>query len=75
MIDVAAQREEALKRIGDVAFDLLRRHAAVERGHDDDRNLDFGKQVHRHAIHGSDADHNNGEAEHQDEERVLDRKS
>ena len=30
-------------------FDLLRRHAVVERGHDHHRHVDLGKQIHRHA--------------------------
>ena len=75
VVDVAAQREEALEGVGDVAFDLLRRHAAVERGHHDDRNLDLRKQIDRHARHRGHADHDDDQAEHQNEERMLDGKT
>ncbi len=74
VIDIASQSEEALEGIGDVGFDLLRRHAAVERRHHDHGNLDLREQVHGHAEHCGHADHNDAEAQHQDEERILDRK-
>ncbi len=49
VIDVGAQREEALEGVGDVGFDLLRRHAVVERGDNHHRHVDLREQVHRHA--------------------------
>ena len=49
MIHAARQREEAFKRIGDIRFDLLGRHPAIKRRHQNDRNLDGRKHVHRHA--------------------------
>ena len=49
VVDAAAQREESLKRIGDVGFHLLRRHAGIKRCYYDHRYLDSRKQVHRHA--------------------------
>ncbi len=55
VVDAAGQREEALERVGDVRFDLLRRHAAVERGHQHHGNVDRRKHVHRHLNHAGDA--------------------
>ena len=49
VVDVGGQGEEALEGIGDVGFDLLRRHAVVERGHHHHRHVDLGKQIDRHA--------------------------
>ena len=49
VIHVGGQREEALEGVGDVGFNLLRRHAVVERGHHHHRHVDVGKQIHGHA--------------------------
>ena len=42
------KEKKALEGVGDVGFDLLRGHAAVERGHDDHGHIDVREQVHRH---------------------------
>ena len=57
MIDAAAERKESLERIGDVGFDLLRRHAVVKRRDDHDRNVDLRKKIDRHARDRGHADH------------------
>ncbi len=75
VVDIAAQGEEAFKGIGDVGLDLLRRHAAIERGHHDHRNVDRRKKIDWHAIHRDHADHDDREAQHKNEERILDCKT
>ena len=75
VIDPAAEREKALEGIGDVRFDLFRRHAVVERRHHHDRNVDVGKQIDRHADERGHADHGDDQAHHDDEEGVADRET
>jgi hypothetical protein len=71
MIDAAAQREEPLEWIGNVGFNLFRRHAVIERCHHHHRNLDLRKQIHRHARHGDRANNGDDHAQHDDEERIA----
>jgi hypothetical protein len=40
VIDVSAERKESLEGVGDIGFDLLRRHARVKSGNYDDRHID-----------------------------------
>ncbi len=75
VVDAAAQREEALEGIGDVGFDLFRRHAVVERGDHNDRNVDVGKKIDRHARDGRHADHRDDQANHDDEEGIANRET
>ena len=49
VVDAAGQGEEALQRIGDIGFDILRRHAGVERGDHDLGQIDRREQIDRHA--------------------------
>ena len=56
MIDAAGQREEALQVIGDVAFDLLRRHPGIERRDCDHRDVHRRKEIDRHPRHADDTD-------------------
>ena len=70
MVDVGAKGEEALKGVGDVGFDLLRRHAVVESGHHHDRHIDLGKQIHRHLNDVHRADERNHQAKHDDEKGI-----
>ena len=68
MIDIGGQREEPLEGVGDVGFNLLRRHAVVERGHHDDGHVDAGEQIHRHAGNVDRANQRHNQAQHEDEE-------
>ena len=72
MVDVAAQGKEAFEGVSYVALNLLWGHAAVERGYHDDRDLDLWKQINRHARHRGYPDNDHDQAEHQNEERMLD---
>ena len=69
VVHVGGQRKEALKGIGDVRFNLLRRHAAVKRGHHHHRHVDFGEKVHRHARSVDHSHQANHQAQHDDEVR------
>ena len=57
VIHAAGQREKSFERVGNVRFDLLRRHAAVKRGHQHDGNIDGGKHVHGHARQAGQPEH------------------
>ncbi len=48
VIDVGGQGEEALEGVGDVGFNLLRRHAAIESGHHHHRHVDLGEKIDGH---------------------------
>ncbi len=48
VVDSASKREKPLKRVGDIRFNLLRRHAAVKGGYHHHGNVDRWKHVHRH---------------------------
>jgi len=73
MVDAAAQREEPFVAVCDVRFNLLGRHSRVERGDNNDRNIDLRKQIDRHARNCRDSDHNHKQAHHQNEEGIFDR--
>ena len=64
MVDITCEGKEPFEGIGDVRFDLLRRHAGVKRYDYDDWNLDFGKQVHGHAGDGCDPYDRDHETQH-----------
>lgn len=72
MIYAAGQRKPTFKRIGDIGFDLLRRHAGVKRGDDDDWNIDRRKEVNRHTNQGNGADDDDDQTQHDDKVGVLD---
>src|SRR5580698_5130907 len=74
VIDVAAQREEALIAVRNVGLDLLRRHARVERGNDNHWNLNWRKEIDGHADNGSNAHHDDGQTDHKNEIGITDRK-
>ncbi len=71
VVDVAAKSEESLEGVGNVGFNLLRRHASVEGSNYDDRDVDLREQVHRHAHHGGDANHCDHQTDHDDEIRIC----
>ena len=75
MLDVAAQREEALETAGDVGLDLLRRHAGVERRDHNHGNIDRREQVDRHPGQAGDADDGDDQADDDDEIGIADRKA
>ncbi len=75
VVDAAAQREEALEGIGDVGFHFFWGHTGIKRGHDHHRNVDRGKQIYGHACHGHHPDHGHDQADHDDEEGILDGKA
>ena len=72
MLDAASQREEALESAGDVGFDLLGRHARVEGGNHDDRDVYRWKHVHRHAVQAVYPEYQDEQADHDDEIGVFD---
>jgi hypothetical protein len=74
VIDIGAEGEKALEGVGDVAFDLLRRHAGVERGNDDDGNIDGREEIDRHGDDVDDADDQYHESDHDDEEGIAEGK-
>ena len=75
MLNPAGQREEALQVIGDVAFDLLRRHAGVERGHSDYRDVHGREQIHGHAQNRHATQDRDNHADHNNQVRRLDREA
>ena len=75
MLDPAPQREEALEAARDVGFNLLGRHARVERCHRHHRDVHGGKHVHRHAHQADSPYHRNRQTGHQDEVRVVNGKA
>ena len=72
MVDSTAKSEEALITVRDVRFNLLRRHPRIERRNDDNRDIDFWKEIDGHTHDGRDADDHHKETHHQDEEGILD---
>ena len=74
VVDIRAQGKESLKGVGDVGFDLLRRHAVVESRHHHHRHIDLGKQIDRHAGNVDHADQHDHQAQHDDEEGICERK-
>src|ERR1700733_1138580 len=74
VVDIGAEGEETLEGVGDVAFDLLRRHAGVERGNDDDRNINGREEIDRHGDDVDDADDEYHESDHDDEEGIAEGK-
>ena len=60
VIDIVAQGKETFKRIGDVRFDLFRRHPGIKGGDHYNGKVDRGKKVYRHvdnADHAYQGDH------------------
>ncbi len=62
MIHAAGQGEKPFEGIGNVRFDLLRRHAGIKRSYDDDGNVDGRKKVNRHTHEGHGANDGHHEA-------------
>jgi hypothetical protein len=58
VIHSTGEGEETLEGIGDVRFDLLRRHPVIESGHQHDGNINGGKHIHRHLNHAGNPEHN-----------------
>ena len=71
VIDAGPEREEPLEAAGDVGLDLLGRHAVVERGDDDLRDVDVGKQVDGHAHDAREPDDGDDQPDDDDEVRVA----
>jgi hypothetical protein len=55
MVDAAAQCKETFKAARDICFNLLRRHAVIERCYDNNGDIDLRKEVNRHACHSREA--------------------
>ena len=49
MLYTARHREETFEARGDIALHLLRRHARIERRHDDRRDMQRREDVHGHS--------------------------
>ncbi len=75
MIDAAGQREEALQVIGDVAFDLLRRHTRIKRRHNHYRHVHRREHIDRHASDAAHAEHKDHEADNDNQVRGADGKA
>src|ERR1700676_4881078 len=74
MVDSACQCEEAFKRVSDIGFDLLWRHAAVKRSHQNHRDIDRRKHVHRHSSHAGQPENANEQTNHNEQVRMSDGK-
>jgi hypothetical protein len=75
VIDTAGLREEALKRIGDIHFDVAGRHPVIEGRHHYFRQVDGRKQIHRHPEKTVDADNGQRQAYDHDEIGVANGKA
>ena len=75
VVDAACQREQSFEWVGDVGFDLLRRHAGIKRGDDHDRNVDRRKQIHGHAHKRHGAHDGDAQTDHDNKEGILDGKA
>ena len=67
VIHIRSQGEEALEGVGDVRFNLLRRHTVVKRSDHDHWHVDAGEKVDRHAEQVEHADQHHHETKHDDE--------
>jgi hypothetical protein len=74
VVDIGAQSKKTFKGVGNVGFNLLRRHAVVERGYYHYWHVDLGKQIHRHLSDVDRSHKRNQQAKHDDEERKPERK-
>src|SRR3954452_23359840 len=70
VIDAASKRKEPFVAVGDIGFDLLRWHARVEGGNNNNRYVDLREEVDRHAKQCCYAHHNDDETGHQDKEWI-----
>jgi hypothetical protein len=66
VIDIAAEGEKALESIGDVTFNLLRRHAGIKGGYDDHGNIDLREEIDGHANDGRDTHNRDYQTKHDD---------
>src|SRR4029077_16813343 len=62
VINAAGKGEETFKGVGDVCFDLLRRHAEIKGSHHDNGNVDGRKKVDGHAHESDGADDGDDQA-------------
>jgi hypothetical protein len=70
VVDITAQSEKAFEGIGDIGFDLLRRHTRVKGGDHHDRDLHRRKQIHGHLHGGGDTHNRDNQTQHDDEIRI-----
>ena len=67
MIDAAGESELPFQVVRDVGFDLLRRHAGIEGGDRDHRQIDGWKHVYGHIRSADGAKDHHHQTEHNDE--------
>src|SRR5580765_466619 len=70
MVDAAGQREKALESPRDIVLDLFGWHSGEKRGHDDNRDFDWRKQIDWHPHNAADADHTNNQTDNDDEKWI-----
>jgi hypothetical protein len=75
VINAAGKCEEAFKGIGDVCFDLLRRHAGIKGSNHYNGNVDGRKKVDGHAHESHGADDGDDEAGDDYKKRIFDLKT
>ena len=75
MLDVTAEREEALKAGRDVGFDLERRHPRIERRDHRDRDVEIGKYIDRHPEECDDPKNDRQNCPHDHDVRIAQRKT
>ena len=75
VVHSAGQSEKALQRIGDIGFDILRRHAREERGDHYLWNVDGREQIHRHPRYAQPSEQKQRKTNDHDEVRIANRKS
>ena len=72
VVDAAGKGELALEMVGDVGFNLLRRHAGVEGGDGDHRQVDGREHVDGHIRDTDGAEDRDEESEHHDDDCETD---
>jgi len=75
VIDAGGKREEPFEGIGDVGFDILRRHTRVKRRHHNFGQIDGREKIDGHVRQTGSPDDHEGQAEHDDEVRIPNRES
>jgi len=75
VIHATGQGEKLFERVGDVRFNLLRRHAGIKCGDDHDGNVDRRKKINRHTNEGHGADNGHDQAGNNNEKWIFNREA
>src|ERR1019366_9800389 len=74
MVDSTGQGEKTFERIGNIGFDLLGRHSAIEGGNKNHGDIDRREHVHGHAGHAGQPEHANEQTNNNEQVRMSDGK-